>query len=115
MTGEYYKETEVLSKSYIDRYRNCLILTDIDSGETFLSTREIVDIPVNANDKYHTVESHETTRLDLIAAKYYRNPLMWWIIAQANNIYDPFEEIEAGTLLRIPALESLYGNNGLLL
>lgn len=115
LTQSLYLESRNNSKSYSDRYKNCKVLEDIDTGEVLLSTREIIDIPKNPNDIYHRVQSHEVHRLDIIAAMYYKNPLLWWVIAQANDIYDPLVAIEPGTILRIPDIETLYGNNGILL
>lgn len=113
--SEFYESKMNTSKVYSDRYRNCKILTDKETGEVLLSTREIKDIFETPTDTYHRIESHELNRLDLLAYKYYQNPLLWWVIAQANNIFDPFSEISVGTLIRIPSIESLYGNNGILL
>lgn len=115
MSKEFYNELRNDSKNHFDRYRNCKILVDKETGERLLSTREIDSIVEYPTDYYHRVESHEVDRLDLIAHKYYKNPLLWWVIAQANDIHDPFIALEPGTLLRIPSLESLYGNNGILL
>lgn len=113
--SEFYEESLNTSKNYFDRYKNCSILKNRDSGDTILATREIFDIPPNVGDKYHTVEMHEVNRLDIIADRYYRNPLLWWIIAQANNIVDPFQSLTPGDVLRIPGIETLYGNRGILL
>lgn len=112
---EFYTEKRNPSKTSEDRYKNCTILEDADTGISILSTREIQDIPVTSDDTYHRVRSHESSRLDIIAHTYYKNPLLWWVIAQANNIHDPFTAIAPGTLLRIPSIYSLYGNNGILL
>ena len=113
--SEFYESSKNMSRSRSDRYRNCDILKDVDTGENLLSTREPLDIPVRPDDTYHRVQSHEVCRLDLLAHQYYKNPLLWWVIASANDLYDPFESIESGTILRIPSIESLYGNNGILL
>lgn len=115
MDGEFYTESSRIIKDRSNRYKDCKVLTDIDEGITLLSTREIKDIPSSPNDKYHRVKSHESQRLDLIAHTYYKNPLLWWVIAQANEIYDPFTYIEPGTIIRIPSIETLYGNRGILL
>lgn len=113
--SEYYLEKVNPSKDYSDRYKNCKILTDVNTGEVLLSTREIKDTYATAKDTYHRVESHELNRLDILAQMYYQNPSMWWVIAEANNIFDPFEELIPGTLLRIPSTTTLYGNKGVLL
>lgn len=115
MNDEFYKEIRNKSRNYTDRYKNCKVLEDIETGDILLSTREIIDIPVSENDIYHRVASHESTRLDIIAHQYYKNPLLWWVIAQANNLYDPFSPINPGTIIRIPSIETLYGNRGILL
>ena len=115
MSGEFYKELKNKSKNHSDRYKNCKILEDADTSDVLLSTREIQEIPTNPSDIYHRVKSNEVSRLDILAHQYYKNPLLWWVIAQANGISDPFRLIESGTLVRIPTIETLYGTNGILL
>ena len=115
MSGSFYNEIRNNSRDNTDRYRSCKLLEDKETGEVLLSTREIVDIPVKSDDIYHRVKSHETSRLDVLAHKYYKNPLLWWVIAQANNITDPMKLLNPGDILRIPSIESLYGTNGILL
>jgi hypothetical protein len=41
-------------------------------------------------------------RLDLLAATYYNNSNLWWIIAMANNLTDIDLKLNPGTQLRIP-------------
>lgn len=112
---EFYIEEENPSKDKFDRYRNCSLLKDKDTGEVLLSTRELIDIPRHVTDRIHRVEAHEQCRFDILANKYYRNPLLWWVIAEANEVTNPLEDIPAGSLVRIPDLETLYGNRGILL
>lgn len=54
------------------------------------------------DDVAYVVEKKFAGRLDLIAAVYLDNSRLWWLIAQYNNILDPFSEITEGTLLYIP-------------
>ena len=56
-------------------------------------------------DVIHTVTAADETRPDLIAWRYYRNPRLWWIIAHANKLLHPWNEIVAGTKLVIPPKE----------
>lgn len=58
--------------------------------------------PQDSSDIVYAVENIYTGRLDLIASVFYNEPRWWWIIAQYNNILDPFSEILPGRLLRIP-------------
>lgn len=115
MEEEFYTEFKQKQRDYSDRYKNCKILKDNDTGDTLISTRDINDIPLATNDIYHTVTVNEESRLDLIADNYYGNPLLWWVIAQANQIYDPFNKPVSGDIIRIPSVTTLYGNDGILL
>ena len=112
----YYKEEKPSKKKErFDRYRDCSILKDNETGELLLSTRDIDDIPIRNTDIYHKLKSVEVGRLDIVAYQYYKNPLLWWVIAQANDIYNPYTDTEVGMLLRVPTLETLYGYRGILL
>ena len=112
----YYKESEPINvNDRSNRYRKCAILRDNYNHEVLLATRDIEEIPIKNSDIYHKVKSIEVGRLDLIAHNYYNNSLLWWVLAQANNIYNPFEGMEAGMILRIPTIESLYSYRGILL
>lgn len=113
--SEFYVETKQKNDDRTDRYRPCKILRDKDTGDILLETRDVKDIQFNINDIYHTVEANEECRLDIISNIYYGNPLLWWVIAQANGIYDPLRKPLSGETVRIPHVVSLYGNDGLLL
>ena len=113
--GEFYKSEDRKKPSPFDRYKNCKILTDLETGDRLLESRDIRKINLNVDDYYHTVQPHEECRLDLIAYKYYGNPLLWWAIAQANDIYDPLTRPLSNEIVRIPSLVKMYDNEGLLL
>jgi hypothetical protein len=59
------------------------------------------DIP----HRIHKVMEEDT--LDTLALYYYNNPTYFWIIADFNNIRDPFEPLEVGSHLKIPSFSSL--------
>lgn len=113
--SEFYTEINQKNRDASDRYKNCKILRDKETNEVLLSTRDINKINLNNYDYYHTVNANEEFRLDLIADKYYNNPLLWWVLAQANDIYDPLSRPVSGDIIRIPSINTLYGNNGVLL
>lgn len=60
-------------------------------------------IPSAPTDVYVTVEQPFEARLDLYSHRFYQTPELWWVLAEANAIFFPFEELEVGTVLRIPA------------
>ena len=53
----------------------------------------------------HTVKEFDT--LDSLALYYYGNPVYYWIIADYNRIQDPFENLDAGLILKIPTFSSI--------
>lgn len=47
-------------------------------------------------------------RLDLLAYRVYGETRLWWVIALANGIDDPFDDSLAGQLLVIPSLTDVF-------
>lgn len=55
--------------------------------------------------RYRTARQGD--RFDLLAAREYGDPLLWWVLARANpEIFYP-DEIPAGIVLRIPSAASI--------
>ncbi len=63
--------------------------------------------PSDLTDTVYTVENVYEGRLDLISAVFYGETRYWWLIAQYNNILDPFSEVMPGRKLLIPTKERL--------
>ena len=57
----------------------------------------------------HEVETGET--LDSIALDNYSNSTYFWVIADFNNIIDPYKKLEPGTMLKLPTLASIKFKN----
>lgn len=60
-------------------------------------------ILTNESDTSYVVERRFVGRLDLIAAYTLGEPRLWWVIAQFNNILDPYSEVTEGAILYIPS------------
>ncbi len=59
----------------------------------------------------HTVKSGD--RLDLIAAKYLGDPLMFWLICDANGAIEPRTLVETpGTIINITMPQGIPGGGG---
>lgn len=58
------------------------------------------------DDVFHVVKFGE--ELDEIAFRLYGSGELWWIIAEANAIADPFEPLEPGTVLRCPSVQTVF-------
>lgn len=61
----------------------------------------------DSSDIQYIIESKFNHRPDLISNFFYEDPLLWWFIAQYNNILDPFAEMTAGTIINIPTKERM--------
>ncbi|MBO7615060.1 MAG: hypothetical protein J6T15_05130 [Bacilli bacterium] len=65
-------------------------------------------------DLLHTVTVVEDQRPDLIALNFYKDARLYWVILGANGLRDA-SEIHEGDVITIPARDSIYGANGILL
>lgn len=101
---EYFSPREYTN---VSRYQDTLRLYDDRNGVYYHETITRESIPESSNDTYITVEGQWENRLDIIANNVYGYSLYWWILAIANDIIDPFN-VPRGTVLRCPALQSLY-------
>lgn len=55
--------------------------------------------------RIHKVQENDS--LDSLALHYYNNPTYYWIIADFNQIQDPFLPLTPGQLLKIPTFSSI--------
>ena len=99
-TEEYQSTYKDILNPISSRYSNTAIFED--SGEVFRGTYNKIRIEPSSEDKIILVRSEEAGRPDLIALRYYGNPKLYWVIAEANKLMDPINEIVAGMELLIP-------------
>lgn len=72
----------------------------------FFDNWSLVKVSPHPSDVTTKIRSGEDHRLDLVSYRFYGNPRLWWVIALANGIYDPYSVV-AGTELRIPSIDSI--------
>jgi hypothetical protein len=79
-----------------------------EAGIEFWETVVLPPIPTSEDDIEHEV--HAGDRLDVLAQRYYGDPVLWWYIAVANDIELIPIELTNGSKLRIPPMDylSLY-------
>lgn len=87
------------------------IYRDPSTGATYHALRAPLDLAPAADDGFHVVR--EGDRLETIAAARLGDPALWWVLADVNDVADPFALV-VGTTLRVPsaarvALEVLSG------
>lgn len=77
------------------------VLNEYGDGSDPTLDLEDLDVIDTANSVVHTVVDGQT--LQNIAYQYYHDSGLWYIIALANNISNPFsDELFAGQQLKIP-------------
>lgn len=75
-----------------------LLQTD---GVTFWDVLDLPDIPIQSDDISYTTIS--TDRIDNLAARFYGDSVLWWVIALANGMELLPTDLHAGQALRIPS------------
>lgn len=74
----------------------------------FFETWDPLKVPKDTHDRLHVVTPKDEYRIDLIAEEHYDNWLLWWVIAAANDVFDPIRDLTIGTVLRIPSLMRVF-------
>lgn len=82
---------------------------DLAEGKTIKASLGPINLsvfPYSGRTTY-VVPLAEAGRLDLIAYRFYGYSSLWWLIAYANKISDPFDDalVYAGKILDIPNIE----------
>lgn len=64
---------------------------------------DVLDLPPykpREGDIPHVVRGHD--RIDLLAQKYYRDPVLWWVIAWANDLEILPTQLVVGASITVP-------------
>ena len=110
--NRYKKNISLQDYTTYSRFANLLYVTD-NEGDSYIESYEGLEIPTSPQDKYFKVTKKYEHRLDLISFKFYNNPRYYWLIAEANDIFNPLI-LPVDTVLRIPPLSVIYGFKGVL-
>jgi hypothetical protein len=86
---------------------NRLNLYKTVNNEKDLIMTSLNKMKLKTTEKY-TVTQITQRRLDLISWKFYQSFDFGWLIAEHNNIMDPFEEVIVGKVLNIPSLTDYF-------
>lgn len=110
MATQKYIGTVYAAKKTSSRYRGHKIfeIAGIPTQETWRPP----ELPVTNRDKYYRLSPMIRWRLDILADYYYGDQNLWWVIAFANNIIDPFIDLntppDPPSMVRIPAPNMVY-------
>ena len=98
---------QVPNSSYMRLFN---ILLDVDRTTQFMNVFKSVIINEEAQTDillYDTYEVAEGEYWDNISYQVYGTPFLWWAVALMNDVTNPFEELEAGTNIKILRTENL--------
>lgn len=91
----------------LSRYNKSRLLLNQDSIP-ILESWDPPDIPELPEDRFFEVRREHAHRPDLISLMFYGTEQLYWVIAYANQLIDPFAETVVGLKLRIPDRENLF-------
>lgn len=95
---------------------NTMYFSDVDTNgyaEEAFPRKTIIKHNTDGNNTIVIVDKLNENRLDFIAQEYLNNPYHWWILAEYNNIVNPFD-VPSGTEIKIPDSYELYSRGGAL-
>ena len=77
-------------------------ITDIGQSKEY---RNFINSLDNSNKSRVAIIPNDLEgRPDLLAYAAYGNELLWWVVVEANNVYDYEEDLKAGTQILLPIL-----------
>lgn len=100
-----------MSVSADSRYATTGGFVDVDTGETWLASRQPLNLPVASDDTY--VKPRAGERYEAMAYRVWngsfgeRSTRLWWVICDVNNIVNPLAPPDPSKALRIPSAERL--------
>lgn len=63
---------------------------------------------LNHSPTYYRVNESEIDQPDFISKKMYNTERYWWIICLVNGIKNPFSDLQAGDIIKIPSILDIY-------
>lgn len=89
-----------LSLAFTSRFKRTRLYVRL--GRAFFGTYQPIEVQLDGDEEQITVQEGLEGQLDLYAFEAYRDRTLWPVIAEANHIRFPFEEVTANRVLIIP-------------
>jgi len=70
-------------------------------GIEFWDLNSLPPVPVRDDEIQYTVTF--TDRIDLLAYKFYGDPVLWWVLALANSMEILPTDLKPGSVIRVPS------------
>jgi hypothetical protein len=77
----------------LSRYTGTKVYQDAASGQAYFGPWEAIDFPPAFDDDWVQIRDLDGLRLDYLATRIYGSPDLWWVIARANDIQNPFTQL----------------------
>lgn len=88
----------------VSRYRNAPII--VQGQDTYFGPRPTYDASPRSDDRYYDVLPGDN--FQRIAYRMLGDSRLWWVVADFNDIMDPFVELEPGSTVRVPSASRLW-------
>jgi len=89
------------------RYQGTKVYQDAASGQLFYGPWQAISFMPAADDSWIQIDNDQGLRLDLVSQNIYGTPYLWWVLAEANDISNPFTELYGyATYARSPVIFS---------
>lgn len=113
-SDEVKEVIESTKQEYRTRYDSKVRLR-LDDNKLVIRNLKNPDLKAKQSDRdiIHTVTLDENERPDLVALNFYGDARLYWVILGANGLREK-SQLKKGQIIRIPAMNSLYGSNGLI-
>lgn len=86
------------------RYRNATLVAN---GENlYYAARATLDATKRSDDRYVDVRLGDT--IHSVSHRELGDMRLWWVVADFNDITDPFADLAVGTTLRVPSITRLW-------
>lgn len=76
------------------------------SGFTYWDMSVWDDIPVQPDEIQYTPQVDD--RIDLLAYRFYGDPVLWWVLAVANGMEDLPTDLKYGVAIRVPSKSYVF-------
>ncbi len=114
-SNEVKSVIESTKQEYRTRYDSKVRLM-LNDNKLVIRNLKNTDLVANKTERdiIHTITTDEDQRPDLVALQFYGDARLYWVILGANGLREK-SQFKKGLLVRIPAVNSLYGSNGLII
>jgi hypothetical protein len=75
------------------RYQGTVVYQDSASGQLFYGPWQSIIFPQAPDDSWIQIRTDDGLRLDNVSQNAYGTPALWWVIAEANDISNPFTQV----------------------